>query len=197
VNLENARLVYVVSCVLLGFLILSPTLFAVFPLPEGERFSELWLLDSSHMIESGALNVLLNKPYTFYLGVGNQMGDLEYYTIYVKLLGPSEGLQETGSNLPSSAESIFEYNLFLRNNETWEKPFVFSFENVTFENDVAHLSTLSINSNEIGVDTTVVQDASDGGFYCKMLFELWIYNSTISALQYHNRFVQFWMNLNR
>lgn len=196
-NLENARLVYVVSCVLLGFVILLPTLFAVFPLPEDESFSELWLLNSNHMIGSGAMNVLLNKPYTVYLGVGNQMGDLEYYTVYVKLLDSSEGLVETGSMLPSSSEPIFEYNLFLMNNEIWEKPFVFSFENVSFEGDVARVSLLSINDNDVSVDTTIVQDASDGGFYCKMLFELWIYNSTISTLQYHNRFVHFWINLNR
>lgn len=196
-NLENAKLLYAVSCILLGLIILSPTLFAFVPLPEGERFSELWLLGPNHMIESGAVSVLLNNPYSFYLGVGNNMGGLEYYTIFVKLRSQSQAFQEMSTESPSSLEPVFEYRLFLGNNETWEKDFMFSFKNVSFEENVSRVSLLSINGNDVNVDEILVRDEIDGGFYCQMLFELWIYNSTISTFQYHNRFVGFWININR
>ena len=194
-NLENAKLLYVVSCILLGLIILLPTLFALVPLPEGERFTELWLLGPNHIIESGAVNVLLNNPYTFYLGVGNHMGGLEYYTVFVKLRSQSQAFQEMVTELPSSLEPVFEHRLFLQDNETWEKDFSFSFKNVLFEDNVSRVLLLSINGNDVSMDKILVRDEADGGFYCQILFELWIYNSTISAFQYHNRFVEFWINI--
>jgi hypothetical protein len=195
VNFQNAKSIYVISCFILGLLILLPTFLAIVPPPEEARFTELWLLDSNHMIQSGSVDVSLYEPYTFYLGVGNQMGDLEYYTIYVKFRSESQAFLEPGAELPSSFKPVFEYRLFLRNNETWETDFVFSFEEVFFDKNMSQVSMLSINGNEVSVDTTLFRDETDDGFYCQMLFELWIYNPTNSASQYHNRFVQFWINL--
>jgi hypothetical protein len=195
VNLQNAKLFYVISCSLLSLIILLPTLFAIFPLPEGEKFSELYLLGPNHMIESGALDVSLNKPYTFHLGVSNHMGGLEYYTVLVKLRSQSQAFKETVAELPSSLEPVYEYRLFLSNNETWEKDFVFSFVNVSFEENISRVLLLSINGNDVSVDEILVLDEIDGGFYCQMLFELWITNSTSLASQYHNRFVEFWINI--
>ncbi|MCW3997872.1 MAG: hypothetical protein NWF10_04810 [Candidatus Bathyarchaeota archaeon] len=147
------------------------------------------------MIESGAFNVLLNKPYTVYLGVADRMGDFEYYKVYVKLRNQSQAVQETSAGLPSPLEPIFEYHLFLRNNETWEKDFVFSFEDVLFGEKVGRVSRLSISGSDVSVDKIVVWDEARGGFQCQILFELWIYNATISDFQYHNRSVWFWLNL--
>lgn len=194
-NLENAKLFYIISCVFLGFVILAPALFAVAPLPGGESFSELWILGENHVLGSGTLNVLINTPYTVYLGVSNHMGSLEYYTVYVKLRSQAQAFQENGTPEPSSLESIFQYRLFLENNETWEKDFTFSFEKVSFEQNESRVSLLSINDNNVSVDTTGVRDESDGGFYYQLAFELWIYNSTTSAFQYHDRYVSLWLKL--
>lgn len=194
-NFINAKLFYVISCVSLGLIILSPTLFAFIPLPEGEEFSELWLLGSNHMIESGAVNVYLNQPYTFYLGVGNHMGDLEYYAIFVKLRSQSRAFQELDSNLPSSAEPVFEYRFFLKNNATWENNFVFSFQEVLFEENTSRVRLLSIDSYDVSLDEYLVRDETDDGFYCQIFFELWHYNSATSDFQFHNRTVGFWTKL--
>lgn len=196
-NFENIRLLYVFSCIGLGLLILLPTFFAVFPFPEGEGFSELWLLGSNHMIESGRLDVLLNTRYSVYLGVHNQMPGLEYYRIYVKLLSKSEAFQETGTGIPISLEPIFEYRFVLSSNETWEENFAFIFKDVTFEENLSRISNLSINGNDINVDKILIQDNNSNEFYCQMVFELWIYNSTTSVFQFHNHFVEFWMNMEK
>jgi hypothetical protein len=197
VNLENAKIVYVVVCVFLGFIILAPTLFAFAPIPQGEKFSELWFLGPNRMIVTGTLDVLIGKSYLVYLGIGNHMGGLEYYTVYVKLRNQSEAFQEAAIKSPSSLEPIFEYRLFLGNNETWEKDFVFSFEDVSFDENLARITMLSIDGDDVSADAIITKDETDSRFYCQILFELWIYNSTISALQYHDRFVGFWINLNR
>jgi len=196
-NLQNIKLIYIISCILLGLAILLPTFFAVVPFPKSEIFSELWLLGSNHMIETGSVNVVLNKPYTVYLGVGNHMEALKYYKVFVKFRSQFQAFNETGTVLHNSLKPIFEYRMFLKNNEIWEKDFTFSFENVSFEGNVSRVSLISINDNDVNVDTLLVRDESDGGFYCQMFFELWIFDSTISDFQYHNRSAWFWLNLDQ
>lgn len=194
-NFKEVKLFYVLSCILLCIIILSPISFAVFPLPESERFSELWLLGPNKMIETSPLNVVLSKLYTTSLGVSNHLGGLQYYIVSVTLRNQSQAFQEMGSLLPSSLEPIFEYRLFLKNNETWENDFIFSFEKVSFEENVSRVLTLSLNGNDVNVDKIAAQDKSDGEFYYQLFFELWIYDSKISDFQYHNRSVWFWLNL--
>lgn len=194
-NFENAKLLYVLSVVLLGFIILLPSIFAVIPFPEGERFSELWLLGPNRLIESSTFNVSIKQPHTFYLGVGNKLGDLEYYQVYVKLRNQFEALSDTIVGLPSPLEPVFEYNLFMRNNDTWEQAFEFSFEEGYFEENIWHISKLSIDDYDLMVDKIIAWDEENNGFYCQLLFELWIYNTTTSDFQYHNRYVSVWLNM--
>jgi uncharacterized membrane protein len=194
-DLERAKLFYAFSCIMLGIIILSPTLFALVPLPEGEKFSELWLLGSNHMIENDAFNIRLGETHSFYLGVNNHMNDLEYYKVYVKLRNQTEASQETSAKLPVSSEPIFEYRLFLRNNETWTRPFTFSFESISLEDNISRVSRLSIDGNNISLDKVVARNNASGRFLCQMLFELWIYNATTSSFQNHDRSVWFWLNI--
>jgi uncharacterized membrane protein len=84
-NFEDFKLFYAISCLGLGLIILSPTLALVIRLPSGESFSELWILGSGHLAEDYPFNVLEGQAYKVYLGIGNHMGDLEYYSVYVKL----------------------------------------------------------------------------------------------------------------
>ena len=75
-SFEDFKLLYVLSCIALGFIILSPTLAMVIKIPGGERFSELWILGSDHMAENYPSNVKAQEVYKVYLGVGNHMGSL-------------------------------------------------------------------------------------------------------------------------
>ncbi len=184
------------SCVILGFIVFLPTLFAVVPLPEGERFSELWLLGSNHMIENGGFNVLNTDPFSVYLGVANNMKAFKFYTVYVKLGNLSDPLPNRAASLPSPLQPIFEYTLFLENGEESEKEIVFSFEDVSFEENICRIYRLSIDEHDVLVDKILVWDELKEGFYCQLIFELWIYNTTTSDFQFHNRSVWFWINLN-
>lgn len=194
-NLENIRLLYFFSFIVLGLIIFLPTLFILFPLPEAQGFSEFWLLGSNNMIEDGRLNVLMNEEYTVFLGVSNQMSSLEYYRVHVKLLSESESLQEIGRGFPVSQESLFEYRFVLSSNETWEKNFTFNFEDVSFDGNIAVISALSINGNDINMSKILIQDNSNNEFHCQFVFELWIFNSALSVFQFHNHFVGLWINI--
>jgi len=59
-SFEDFKLLYVLSCVGLGLIILSPTLTVFIKLPGGERFSELWILGPDHMAEDYPFNMLNN-----------------------------------------------------------------------------------------------------------------------------------------
>ena len=194
-NFAELRLIYALSCIGLCLIILLPTLFTLVSFPEAEKFSGMWLLDSNHMTPNDVYSISENKFEKLFVGVGNYMGELEYYSVFVKFRNQFEPLPAT-IGLPSSLEPIFEYRLFLNNNEFLEKSFVFSFEELTFESDIVRVSMLSINGQNIPVEKILVRDAESNGFYCQLFFELWVYNMTTSNFQFNNRSVGFWLNIN-
>lgn len=193
----DAKWVYVVSCVGLSLIILSPTLAAVIPLPVGERFSELWILGPNRMLEGYPSIVSAEKTYKIYLGVGNQMGDLNYYRVYVKFRNQSEPLPNSTSGSPSPLEPVFEYNVFLMNNATWERELSLSFEGVSFEQNICRVSKILVDSYAVDVNKVAVWNATSNAFYYQVFFELWIYNATVSGFQFHNRWVELWLNVSR
>jgi hypothetical protein len=183
VNFENVKLFYVFSCVALCLVILSPTLAAVVTFPEGEKFSELWVLGPNRMAEGYPFNVSAGEVYKVYLGVGNHMGDLSYYRVYVKFRNQSEPLPNSTAGVPSSLEPVFEYNVFLRNNETWERELSFSFEGLSFEGNVNRVSKVLVDGYAVDVNKIAVKNETENGFYHELFFELWVYNATVSGLR--------------
>ena len=194
-NFENVKLSYVFSCVVLCLVILSPTLLTFVSFPEGEKFSELWILGPNRMVEGYSFNVSAGELYKVYLGVGNHMGDLEYYTIYVKLRNQTEPLPNSTAGLPSVVEPVFEYRVFLRNNETWEKELSFSFEDVSFDGNVSRILGLSFDGRFVSVDKVAVWDAENSGFFYQLFFELWICDAAVSGFRFHNNAVWLWLNI--
>jgi hypothetical protein len=197
VNFGDAKAVYVASCIVLGLIILLPTIAGVFPLPAGEKFSELWVLGSGHMLEGYPFNVRAGESYKVYLGVGNQMGDLNYYRVYVKFRNESELSPNSTAGVPSPLEPIFEYNVFLRDNATWEEEVSFSFEGVSFSGNSCRVSKVLIGDYAVDVNKVAVWNETSSAFYYQLFFELWIYNSTVSGFQFHNRWVGLWLNMSR
>jgi hypothetical protein len=197
VNLGDAKLVYVVSCVVLSLIILSPTLASVIPFPAGERFSELYILGPNHMLEGYPSTVSVGGSYRIFLGVGNQMGDLNYYRVYVKFGNESDPVPNGTAGLPSPLEPVFEYNVFLRNNETWEKELSFSFDGVSFEGNICRVSKVLMGGYALDVNKVAAWNATSNAFYYQLFFELWVYNATVSGFQFHDRWVGLWFNMSR
>lgn len=196
-NLGNVKLLYVITCISLGLIILSPTLFAFFPaLPKEKNFSELWILGPNHMMEDYPSSVSLGVTYSVFLGVGNQMGRAEYYSIQLKIRNQSDPLPENSIGFLSSLPAVCEYRLFLQNDATWEKELSFALSDVSFERETSRISTIFIDGYPVDVDKIALLDEENNVFYYELFFELWIYNSTISTFQFHNRSVGFWINLN-
>ena len=194
-NFGDSKLLYWLSCLALGLVILSPTLAMVVRLPGGERFSELWILGPGHMAEDYPFNVSENSVHKMYLGVGNHMGDFEYYLVYVKLRNQNESLPNNVNGTSSVLSPLFEYRLFLEDGGVWERQVQFSFGGVSFEGNLSRVSRLSLDDSAVNVDKVAVWNQTNKGFYYQLFFELWRYNATVSGFQYHDRFVGLWLNV--
>jgi len=193
-SFEGFKLLYMFSCVGLGLIILSPTLAVVIKLPSGERFSELWILGPSHMAEDYPFNVSANKLYKVYLGIGNHMGGLEYYRVYVKFRNQTDPLPVTVNGVPSDLEPLLEYRVFLKHSEDWEREIRFSFD-FDIEGNICRVSKLVIDGYALDVDKVTGWDEEEGGFHFQLFFELWLYNASVPSFRFDDRFVWIWLNM--
>ncbi len=168
----------------------APTLGLFMRIPDSsEKFSELWLLDPTRKAEGYPFNVRVNESYLIYLGVANRLGHSTYYRVYVKLRNQTQPLPT------ASISSLYEFNMFIRDNEVWEEPLNFTVLEMPVYNNTALLKRLKINSVIFQVNTFSEWDEEKSGFYYQLFFELWLYNMTSRSFQYHNLFVNLWLNL--
>jgi hypothetical protein len=195
VSFDDFKLIYVLACLGLGLIILSPTLAMVIELPSGEQFSEFWVLGSGHIAEDYPFNIAEGQAYKVYLGIANHMGGLQYYRVYVKFRNQTEPLPDSVNGTPSTLDPVFEYRMFLRDGEVWEKEVFFSFDGISFESNSCRSSSLVLDGYVLNVDKYALWDEENSGFYCQLFFELWIYDGAVSGFQFHNRFVGFWLNM--
>jgi hypothetical protein len=197
VNLKKIRNLYVLSCIVLCLVFLSPTLAMLVPVPEGQKFSELWILGPTHMMEGYPFNILAGETYKVYLGVSNRIGHLGYYKVSVKFRTQSEPSPNTSSGAPSSLASLSEYNVFLRNDEIWKNEFSFSFEGVSFEENTCRVSKVLIGDYAVDLNKVAIWNDTSNGFYYELFFELWIYDVAAQSFQFNNRWVGLWLNMSK
>jgi hypothetical protein len=194
-SFEDLKLSYVVSCFVLGLIVLSPTLAMVITLPGGERFSELWILGPGHMAEDYPFNVSTGEVYNVYLGVGNHMDGLEYYMVCVKFRNQSEALPNATAGMPSPLSPLYEYRVFLEDGESWEAPLNFSFSGVLLSENQYLVERLRINGVVFTVDKLASWDGENNGYFYQLFIELWIYSVDLDEFRFHNRFVGVWLNM--
>ena len=198
-NLEECRSVFAVTVLGLILVAAFPTVSMVLPFPRSEeRFSELWLLGPNHMAEGYPFNVRggeLQGP--IFVGVCNHMGSSEYYMVYVKFRNQTQPLPNATVSEPSPLSSLYEFEFFLADGETWEAPVSFIVEDVGFEGNSSFVAGISINDRVFAVDLFSSWDSEYEGFYYQLFFELWLYSRDLQVFQFHDRFVGIWLSLTR
>ena len=194
-NVEYLKLIYVATCAILIFIILWPTLALFVAVPKGEKFSELYVLGQDRTFESIPSDISIGTEYKVIVGTGNHMRDVEYYSVRFKLRNQTDVSNDIQSGGPSRVDAVEDYRFFLANDVVREADFVFAFEDVSISGNVSRVSALSINSQLMSVDKIANWGDGDNGFLYQMLFELWIFNSTTSNFQFHDRSSWFWVNV--
>lgn len=195
-KIEEYRSLFMIGSLILTLIAAAPTLGMFIRIPEGsEKFSELWLLGPTRKAEGYPFNVQVNEQYLIYVGVANRLGLSTYYRVYVKLRNQTQPLPTASNSSPSMLPFLYEFDMFVRDDEVWEKPLNFMISEVSTHNDSLKLKRLQINDIVFQVNVLSEWDEEKGGFYYQLFFELWLYNMTSSIFRYHNRFVSLWLNM--
>jgi hypothetical protein len=147
------------------------------------------------MINSIPRNIETNVNYLVYLGVENEMGQSAYYTCYVKLRNDSEPPPNSTLGTPSPLPALYEYKAFIKDGQTWEAPLTFKVSNASFSNNQCRLHSITINDIELTVDKTALWDPENTGYYYNLFVELWIFHEAAGTVQFHSRFVHFYLNM--
>jgi len=189
-KLDEFRILFLVAGLVLTLIAASPALSLISLPRSGERFSELWLLGPEHKAENYPFNVRNMKQYRIYVGVGNQLGELAYYAVYVKFRNQTQQLPNSKMSEPSPLPPLYEFRFVLSDGKVWEAPLTF-----TIEGNFSLVQNISINGIVFPVNRISTWDSDRNGFYYQMFFELWLYNMTSKSFQYHDRFVGLWLNM--
>jgi uncharacterized membrane protein len=196
-KLAEYKLIFVAIGVIGIILIVTPALADAIRLPGGEQFSELYLLGAGQMAQNYPSNIVVGQNYSIYVGVSNHLGSSASYVLYVKFQNGTDPLPNTTTNTPDPAPPLYEYRFSLPDSNSWEEPLTFSVSDATVSNNQSVVETLMINSLNLNVNVPVAWDSNSTGFNYKLVFELWLYNSTANSIQFNNRFVDLKLNLTK
>jgi len=196
-NLQEYKTIIIVATAISALIVASPALQRLLTFPQTEFFTELWILGPSHKAENYPFNITRNTDYNVFLGVGNHLGNATYYQIQVKLRNQTQPAANSTARTPSSLPSLYKINAFVADNDTWELPLTFSF-NYTYDEALREINfeSLTFNGNNFGIKPYIVSlDTVRNGYFENLFFELWIYNDTTGAFDYHERFTGLWFNI--
>lgn len=194
-KLGDFRVIFLVFGLGGVLLFASPSFGLFLHLPQGEKFSELWLLGPEHMAKNYPYNVTAHVDYFVYLGVGNHMGSPMYYGVYLKFGNQFEPLPNDTAGAPSPLVPLYEYHAFVEDGKSWEVPLTFSFSNVSHGINQSLVGSLSINNVAFNVNKATSWNDENRGYFYKLFVELWIYSVESDAFQFHDRFVGIRLNM--
>ena len=197
-NLQNYRIVFIVAILLAALFVASPAIQAVlvYPSAQSASFSELWLLGPEKKAENYTSTISPNENYTIYLGVANQLGSCAYYRVDVKLCNSTQQLPSSFNRTSSIQPSLYSMNLIVPDKGSLEMPVSFSF-NYTFDEFLYQVNfvDLKFNGLPLNLEGYTVAWTPQSVFSMDLIFELWMYNSTTNAFEYHERYVGLHLNI--
>jgi hypothetical protein len=199
-NLQKYEVLFIVVISVLALLVASPVLQRLLVYPQTEFFTEMWLLGPEHKAENYPLNITIRENYHVFLGIANHLGHCAYYLIQLKFRNQTQSAADSFSRTPSSLLPLYSITAFVADKEKLEIPISFSFNYVqsSYNDTLLQVRFIDMTFNDTVLNLsgyTAVWDAERSGFFGNLFFELWIYNSTVGALQYHERFTGLRFNM--
>lgn len=204
----NSRFVRCSLPVFLIFLILFETagFIATTPRPRDRSF-EFYALGANKSAGEYYPNnspfIQTNQPVTWYLGVVNRMGSLQFIDIRVKLANQTIGDPNDTTVSPSSAPVVAEFKRFIQSNETWEIPFIWQILNFTTTTQrYSRILRMQIDNATYSLQNApTCSSVSSCSF--RFIFELWTWNLDSSDFQFawwngnqlQIAWLQLWFNL--
>jgi len=210
VNLDEYRTLFLVVTLGLALVAAYPALAIVVPFTDdSEEFSEVWLLGPGHTAEDYPVNVSDGEMHNIFVCLGNHMGSSEYYMVYVKFGNITQLFLD--SSKPSSLPPLYEFRVFVADEAFSESPVTFGFQNVYIEDNVLIVDNVTmnvpiedavlsvddviINGMVFPVDASTSWDSKKSGFYFRLSFELWRYDTMLKSFRFHDRVVGLQLNM--
>ncbi|MCW4000696.1 MAG: DUF1616 domain-containing protein [Candidatus Bathyarchaeota archaeon] len=181
---------------LIGTLLIAALpVISVISFPNGESFSELYLLGPEQLAQNYPSNITIGQNYMIYANVVNHLKSAGYYVLYVKFQNGTALLPDIVNKTPSQVAPVLEYRFLIPDGGKWSSPFTFSVSNASIAGNQSIVNRLTINGLTFNVDVPSVWDTNSTSFPHRLIFELWLYNSSSGYVQYHNRYVDLKLNL--
>jgi hypothetical protein len=200
-DVRDYQVLFLVVVAVSALLVASPALSRLLVWPRTEFFTELWILGPNHMAEDYPHNVSRDQNYSVFLGIGNRLGHLAYYSIAVKFRNQTQPAPTSfgpiEERVPSSLPSLFNVSAFVADEQVLELPLTFSL-NYSYSDVLSRVEfySLTLNGVLLGLtDCTATWDSGRNEFMGNLFFEAWIYNATVGDFQYHARFVSLRLNM--
>jgi uncharacterized membrane protein len=196
-KLGDHKLIFIAAALIGSLLITSPAISGAIRLPEGEHFSELYLLGPSQMAENYPYNIAVGQNYSIYANVGNHLGSSAYYKLYVKLGNQTDQLPNNTLGTPSPLQPLYEYRFSIPDSKNWTSLLTFSVSNATIQATNSQINTLKINDAIFNADKPAIWNSNSTTFTYRLFFELWLYNGQTGSVEFNSRFVSLQLNLTR
>jgi hypothetical protein len=196
-KLGDYKLIFIVTALIGALLIASPAIGGAIRLPEGEQFSELFLLGPSQMAENYPSNIAVGENYSVYVNVGNHLGSSAYYILYVKLGNQTDQLPNSTTGTPSPLAPLYEYRFSIPDSTNWQSLLKFSVTNAAIQATNSQINTLKINDVTHNADKPAIWNSNSTTYTYRLFFELWLYNELTDLVEFNSRFVSLQLNLTR
>jgi uncharacterized membrane protein len=197
-GLSHYKTLILVVTAALALLIASPSIQQVLVYPQTDNFTEFWMFGSNHDASYPG-NVTVNQNYRIYLDVTNHLGSTTNYNIEIKFRNQTQSAPNSFNHTNSDLPALSSIAMVAADNQTAEAPLDISFQYHTVNGTTSTLVMDNVTVNGFALDaskTTIAYDKTKGGFYGNLFFELYIYNGTTNAFQYHQRYLSLWLKMN-
>lgn len=197
-GLSHYKTFILVVTVALALLIASPSIQQVLVYPQTETFTEFWMFGPNHDAAYPG-NVTADQNYRIYLDVTNHLGSTTNYNVEIKFRNQTQSGPDSFNHTSSDLPALSSIAMVAADNQTTETALDISFQYHRVNGTTPRLVMDNITVNGFALDaskTSIAYDEAKGGFYGNLFFELYIYNGTTNAFQYHQRYLSLWLRMN-
>jgi uncharacterized membrane protein len=193
-KLSEYKLIFAAAGLIAILLFASPTLALFIKLPQGEAFSELFLLGPAQKAEDYPYNIVNDQTYSVFAGVTNHLGTSAYYILHIKLANRIDPLPNDKSATPSTLPSLYECRFQIQNEQTWQNLISFKISNAHQSGISATIGTLTINNVPYTVNKQTTYNSTESTLPYRLIFELWLFNPQSGSAHFNSRFVSLQLN---
>ncbi|MCW4009499.1 MAG: DUF1616 domain-containing protein [Candidatus Bathyarchaeota archaeon] len=194
-NLNDYKLIFIVTGLIGILLISSPAIGMVLHLPMEQPFSSIFLLGSTQKFSDYPYNVTEGTTYPLHLCVENREGEAAYYKVEMGLRNRTDLIGNETDNVQNPTQPLLEHKFLCQNGQIVQKPLNFMISNVTYSSNQSVINKIAVNGVKFEVNTLSIWDSEKQGFPYEIFFDLYIYKTSVGSFESLNQSLNLKLNL--